>query len=173
MLRRPHDHHRGVRAWCNATTSLDSSSDRDQDRDLMTVPQSRKPARRARWLSTGYDRTRPDIRPPPQIVRHRVRHHPPLTGQPLNCRTTRCIGSIQIRQLARGTQIHIAPAAPLYVPQARFPPLEAFGCQPPTSAAPPSCGRHPKPFTIPERRFRACNSGFGKCGHGSREHSDG
>lgn len=34
----------------------------------MTVPQSRKSARRARWLSIGHGRARPDIRQPSQIV---------------------------------------------------------------------------------------------------------
>jgi hypothetical protein len=28
LLRRPHDHHRDVRAWCNATASADSACDR-------------------------------------------------------------------------------------------------------------------------------------------------
>src|SRR6185312_873663 len=47
-----------------------------------------------------------------------------------------CSASIQIRQLTRGSQIPIAPAAPHYVPCARFPPLEAFGRRPAQSAAP-------------------------------------
>jgi hypothetical protein len=34
----------------------------------MTVPQSRKSTHRARWLSTGHGRARPDIRQPSQIV---------------------------------------------------------------------------------------------------------
>ena len=34
----------------------------------MTVPQSRKSARRARWLSPSHGRARPDIRQPSQIV---------------------------------------------------------------------------------------------------------
>jgi hypothetical protein len=34
----------------------------------MTVPQSRKSARRARWFSTGHGKVRPDIRPSSQIV---------------------------------------------------------------------------------------------------------
>lgn len=33
----------------------------------MTVPQSRKSARRARWLSPSHGRARPDIRQPSQI----------------------------------------------------------------------------------------------------------
>jgi hypothetical protein len=36
----------------------------------MTAPQSRKSARRARWLSTGHGTARPDIRQPSQIVGH-------------------------------------------------------------------------------------------------------
>ena len=34
----------------------------------MTVPQSRKSARRARWPSTSHGRARPDIHQPSQIV---------------------------------------------------------------------------------------------------------
>ena len=34
----------------------------------MTVPQSRKSARRAHWLSTGHGTARPDIGQPAQIV---------------------------------------------------------------------------------------------------------
>jgi hypothetical protein len=39
-------------------------------------------------------------------------------------------------------------AAPSYVPHSRLPPLEAFGRRPPNSRCRPSCGRHPKPFTL-------------------------
>jgi hypothetical protein len=38
----------------------------------MTVSQSGKSVRRARWLSTGHGRARPDIRLPPQIVRQPI-----------------------------------------------------------------------------------------------------
>jgi hypothetical protein len=38
----------------------------------MTVPQSRKSARRARWFSIGHGRARPDIRQTPQIVEQLV-----------------------------------------------------------------------------------------------------
>ena len=119
MLRRSHDHHRGLHARCNATASADRSNKRHQDRHLMTASQSCKSARYARRLSTGHGRARPGICQPPQIVRqliHRVRHQPSLIGLPLNRRTARCIGSIPISQLARGTHIPIAPAAPPYVP---------------------------------------------------------
>jgi hypothetical protein len=80
----------------------------------------------------------------------------PLIRQPLRGRTTRCIGAIQIRQLARGTQIPIASAARPYVPQARFPPLEAVGRRPPNTPRRPSCGRHPKPFTLASVRPLVC-----------------
>ena len=112
MLRRSHDHHRGVRARRNATTSPDSSNDRHQDRHLMTASQSRKSVRRARWLSIRHGRARSDIRQPWQLGRqvHGVRRHPPLIRLPFHRRTTRCIGSIQISQRARGAQIPITPA---------------------------------------------------------------
>jgi hypothetical protein len=38
----------------------------------MTASPSRKLAHRARWLSTGHGRARPDIRHPPQIIRQFV-----------------------------------------------------------------------------------------------------
>jgi hypothetical protein len=61
MLRRSHDRHRGLRAWCNATATADSSNHRHQTRHLMTALQSRKSARRARWISTCHGRARSDI----------------------------------------------------------------------------------------------------------------
>src|SRR5215213_7988036 len=45
-----------------------------------------------------------------------ARRNPPLVRPPFHRRTTRCIDSIPINQLARATQIPIAPAAPPYVP---------------------------------------------------------
>jgi hypothetical protein len=68
MLRRSHDHHRGLRARCNAAESADSSDDRHQGRHLMSASQSCKSAHRARWLSTAHDRVCPDIRQSSQIV---------------------------------------------------------------------------------------------------------
>jgi hypothetical protein len=78
---------------------------------------------------------------------HAVRPQPPLIRLPFHRNTTRCKGSIQIGQLARGNQIPIAPATPPHVPCPRFPPLEAFGRRPPNTRLRPSSGRHPKPFT--------------------------
>ena len=69
MLWRSHDHHRGVRAWRNATASADSANQPHQVRHLMTASQSCKSARRACRLSTGHGRARSDIRRPTQIVR--------------------------------------------------------------------------------------------------------
>ncbi|WP_245285102.1 phage integrase N-terminal SAM-like domain-containing protein [Bradyrhizobium sp. WSM3983] len=69
LLRRPHDHHRGLRARCNATASTDGPTESHQDRHLMTASQSRQSARRVRRLSTSHGRARPDIRQPSQIAR--------------------------------------------------------------------------------------------------------
>ena len=69
VLRRSHDHHRGLRARCNATASADSSTHRNQGRHLMTASHPRKSDRRTRCLSTGHGRARPDIRLSSQIVR--------------------------------------------------------------------------------------------------------
>jgi hypothetical protein len=92
--RRSHDRHRGLRARCNATPSADSSTYRHQDQHLVIASQSRKSVRRPRRLSNSHGRARPDIRPSSQIVGHRARCDQPLIRQPLNRRTTRCIGSM-------------------------------------------------------------------------------
>ena len=65
-----------------------ASTDRHQDRHLMTASQSRKSARRARWLSTGHGRARSDIQPSSQIVRQftALDADPPLMHQPLHRR---------------------------------------------------------------------------------------
>ena len=70
--------------------------------------------------SLALDRPQQNTARYPSVVTNRpttcrLRHHPSLTHQPLYRRTPRCISSIQISQLARGTQIPIAPAAPLHV----------------------------------------------------------
>ena len=72
MLRRSHAHHRGLRAWRNATASADSSNDCHQARQLMTASQSRKSGNRARRLSTGHGRARSDTQLPSQIARQLI-----------------------------------------------------------------------------------------------------
>ena len=69
VLWRSHDHHRGVRARCNATASADGFDQPYQDRHLMIASQSCKTARCARHLSTGHGRPRSDFQPAAQIVR--------------------------------------------------------------------------------------------------------
>ncbi|MEH2520427.1 hypothetical protein V1279_006000 [Bradyrhizobium sp. AZCC 1610] len=62
--------HRGLRVRCNATASADSSNEPHQDRHLMTASHPRKSDRRTSCLSTGHGRTRSNIQPSSQIVRH-------------------------------------------------------------------------------------------------------
>ena len=69
MLRRSHDHHRGLRARCDATAFADRSDERHQDRHLMTGSQSCKSAHCARRLSTGRGEAHSDLQMPSQIVR--------------------------------------------------------------------------------------------------------
>src|SRR6267142_1950410 len=69
MLRRSHDHHRGLRARCNATASADSSTHRNQGRHLMTASHFRKSDRRTSCLSTGHGRARSDTQPSSQTLR--------------------------------------------------------------------------------------------------------
>ena len=150
MLRRSHDHHRGLRSAVQRPDigrqlQPPSSGSTPHDRDL-------NPANllvAARWLSTGHGRARSDFQLASQIVRQfiDVRRAPmarfisrftvgPLAGS----------ARPQSHSLTRGAQIPIALAAPLYVPYARFPSLEAFGRRPPNAPRRPSSGRHPKPL---------------------------
>ena len=83
--------------------------------DRVTIPQM------GSSRSLALDRPRQSTtRYPPAVANlptvHDLRRHPPLIRQPPHGRTTCCIGSIPISQLARGTQIPIAPAARPYVP---------------------------------------------------------
>jgi hypothetical protein len=57
-----------LRARCNAKAWADRPDKPHQDRHLMTASQPRQSARRARWLSTGHGRSRPDTRLSSQIV---------------------------------------------------------------------------------------------------------
>jgi hypothetical protein len=57
---------------------------------------------------------------------YRVQRQPQLIRRPRHRCTTRCIGAIQIRQLARGAQIPIASAAPPYVPSSAVSSLGGF-----------------------------------------------
>src|SRR5438445_4915164 len=81
--------------------------------------------------SPAFDRPRQSTLRCPAGVSNRptvrgVRRDPPLTHEPLHRRTTRCIGSIQISEPARGTQIPIAPAARPYVPLSAVSSLGGF-----------------------------------------------
>jgi hypothetical protein len=77
---------------------------------------------------------------------NRRRQDPPLLHRPLHGQTTRCIGSTQISQLARGTQIPIARHGRTF-PSRGFLPWRLSDAGRPSSRCRPSCGRHPKPFT--------------------------
>ncbi len=67
---------------------------------------------------------------------YQVRRHPLLIRRPLNRRTQRRIGSIQISQIARGTQIPIASAAPPVVPSSAVSFLGGFRTPAAEHAAP-------------------------------------
>jgi hypothetical protein len=121
MLRRLHDHHRDLRARCNATASADSSTHRNQGRHLMTASHPRKSDRRTRCLSTGHGRARPDIRLSSQIVRRlAVRRDPPLIQQPFQRPSACCSASTPFTHLIRGNQIPITHAAPPTCPSRGF-----------------------------------------------------
>ena len=79
MLRRSHDHHRGVRTRCNAAASVYTSNEPNQDRHLMTASQSCKCAPHARWLSIGRGDARPRVPPSPQSSDNLSSSTPPAT----------------------------------------------------------------------------------------------
>jgi len=101
VLRRPHDHHRDLRAWTRAAISTDRSDCRDQDRHLMTSapkPPHWKAARPRSWISTGHDGARRDIASPPVLARQSSFVDParllagasPAHGNLRNARSQRC-----------------------------------------------------------------------------------
>ena len=98
-LRRPHDHHRDLRAWLNASVSAESSDGSNQDRHLMTTPvlRSRKVVRSLSWFSTGGDGARSNIQPSTQIAQQPSSLD--RRGFPLTARTA-------VRQCAPSARIH-------------------------------------------------------------------
>ena len=84
----------------------------------------------------------------------RARRYPPRIRQRLHRRTVRCIGSISINESARGAQIPIALCRTVLRPLSAVSSLGGFRTPAPMCAAPPSWGRHPKPFTKPDIRLR-------------------
>jgi hypothetical protein len=139
MLRRSHDHHRGLRARRHATASANNSNNRQQARYLMTASQSCKSDRRARCLSISNGRVRSDIQPSPQSDRQ-------LTA--FNAIRLSFISHFRTH-LPRHSNPHSQRRA-THVPLPRFPPLEVCVRRPPVPAAPPSWGRHPQTFTKAE-----------------------
>jgi hypothetical protein len=127
----------------------------------MSPSQSRKSRHRARRPPTGHGRPRSDIQPSSQIgpTVHHVRADPQPIHQPLHRRPTCRGGSIPITNLSRGSQIAIAPAARPSFPQARFPPLEAFGRRP-RARRPPSWGGIRNPSQKRPVGISRCNLRF-------------
>jgi hypothetical protein len=68
LLRRADDHHRGVRAWRNATASANNAGHLLQDRLLMIISRLRKDTRSARRFSLGHGTARRDIQLSRQIT---------------------------------------------------------------------------------------------------------
>jgi hypothetical protein len=115
----------------------------------MTASQARKRARRARSLSTGHGRARPDIRLSSQIVRQFAE----LEATRRSFMTRFAV--TQPARSARSQSISL-PAAPkspyglrhgLTSPQRDFLPWRLSDAGGPDTRRRPSSGRHPKPFT--------------------------
>ena len=115
----------------------------------MTASQSRKSARRARRLSTGHGRARPDIQPSSQIVRQFTAFDATRRSfmQPLHRRTS-LLDRLDSNHTPhpRHSNPHSACRAALRSPTRGFLPWR-FADAGPVRAAPPSWGRHPKTFT--------------------------
>lgn len=100
----------GVGLRANEVISL-KVADIDSRRMIICVEQGKGDKDRNVMISLVLlDPLRPGaLRYPPAVANrqttHGLRRHPPLIRQPLRRRTTRCIGSIQIRQLARVTAL--------------------------------------------------------------------
>ena len=140
MLRRPHDHHRDLRARLSAKAPHHARSDSDQDRHLMIlVATDRKPHSRSLFL-LALSRQRPRSRRATGVGRARtiniviaafVRRVHSCTHTP--CFADKSIGSttsIQFPQALRRGQIPIAPAAPQLPHFPRFRALALFGRRP-------------------------------------------
>ena len=156
MLRRSHDHHRGLRARRNATASAVISNHRSQDRYLMSAILSSQiqTTDRSRRSSIRQGGARPNalLRPQrghrsswlkadlPHLRRanHARKRRPP----------TRSMASLTITHLGRRAQISIAPAAPP-PPRPAVSFLGGFRTPAPLSVfvGTSVIGRHPKPFT--------------------------
>ena len=126
MLRRSHDHHRGLRARSVSTAPADSSTHPNRGRHLMTASHPRKSDRRTRCLSTGHGRARLDIRLSSQIVR-------PLTEFDATRRSSSSRFTVHRLVVERLNSIHPphprhsnphSPRRVTHVPLPRFPPLE-------------------------------------------------
>jgi hypothetical protein len=116
--RRRFDHHRGLRARLCATASADGSSNRHQDRHLMTESQICSSSS----LPLDWPRQSMSRYPPVIAIRpttYAVRRQAPLICQPLAHR--QLTGSVSIPYPALGIQIPMTPAALLASRQRGFP----------------------------------------------------
>jgi hypothetical protein len=151
-MRRPHDHHRELRARQRSATSTDGSHGRDQDRHLMTVPkpQRRKATRLLSWLSTGHEGARSNGPSTPVLARQSSPGEPAVSLEPgsllpADFANGHCSRSAPLSANPHSARSAIADPAPS--DPSRFPPLEVFVRRPPERVAPSSWGRHPKTFT--------------------------
>jgi hypothetical protein len=111
LLRRPHDHHRDLRAWLPAKTPAHTGSGRHQDRHLMMpLPPSnvRYHTRDSRWRAAGRDQARVpviDSQPVSSLNLSRIAHadRPPLPSRP-------CFQPKQPQQPMRSTILLHDPA---------------------------------------------------------------
>src|SRR5262249_27727200 len=106
-LRRPHDHHRDLRAWLNASVSAESSDGSNQDRHLMTTPvlRSRKVVRSLSWFSTGGDGARSNIQPSTPNAQQPSSLHPPGPSLPTPMAVRQCAPSARIHSGASSAAI--------------------------------------------------------------------
>ncbi len=92
LLRRPHAHHRDLRAWLRASAPPDARASADQDRHLMSKPafKHRNAVHHCRWASIGDGFTRVTAvqRAPPTPSGLRPNSHSIASATPIAYRTS-------------------------------------------------------------------------------------
>ncbi len=164
MLRRPHDHHRDLRARRLAAPPSDGTHGRDQDRHLVTTtpgPRRRKAARLLSWFSTGHHHARTDMPSMPLLPRQSSPDDPAM---PLECGSLVPANLVDRRHRPRRPlsvyrSVTVTPAArsrhPPHRPNSRFPPVEVFGRRPSECAAPSVMGRGIRGTGVTETEYPA------------------
>ena len=177
MLRRPHDHHRDIRARCNPALRSERANASDQDRHVMIVPAPSSPRIALLVLSCGSPRTRfgsrkQHARAPNHISIFTVRsiQRPVQYIARAHCVkiNSRRVSPAHQRRSAHSSNpiaAHVARRGPASAPKSRFRPLQVFVRRPPGVCGAVRGGRHPKTCTKPDDVAGALMPPLASCGH--------